>query len=198
MNDAKKIIKTDLIVLTGGPGAGKTAVLEMAKKTICEYVTILPEAASIIYGGGFLRLPSLSARTCAQSAIYHVQNELEKLVVSEQKWLLGLCDRGTLDGLAYWPLDEASFWEMNQGSIEKEYAKYKAIIHLRTPSDNFGYNHQNPMRTEDSHEARHIDDRIAHIWKNHPDYNVIDSSEDFLTKAQKTLDLIAKYRAMCS
>lgn len=197
MSHSNKLITTNLIVLTGGPGAGKTAVLEMAKKTICEHVAILPEAASIIYSGGFWRLPSVSARTCAQVAIYHVQKELEKMIVGEGKWLIGLCDRGTLDGLAYWPLEEEAFWEMNQSSLQKEYENYRAIIHLRTPTDKFGYNQQNPVRTESSIEARQIDDRIADIWKNHPDYNVIDSSEDFLTKAQIALGLISKYKGAC-
>lgn len=194
---SKKKLQTGLVVLTGGPGAGKTAILEMAKKTICEHVVVLPEAASIIYNGGFLRLPSVSARTCAQVAIYHVQKELEKLVIAENKWLIGLCDRGTLDGLAYWPLSKEAFWEMTQSSMQEEYSRYLAIIHLRTPSDKFGYNQQNPMRIENATEAREIDDRIAEIWKNHPDYNVIDSSEDFVTKAQKALGLIAKYKDSC-
>ena len=45
MNDATPFDSTKLIVLTGGPGAGKTAILEMAKKIIGEKSIILPEAA---------------------------------------------------------------------------------------------------------------------------------------------------------
>ena len=40
------------MVLTGGPGAGKTAVLEVVRRTFCEHVTVLPEAASILFMGG--------------------------------------------------------------------------------------------------------------------------------------------------
>ena len=43
------------IVLTGGPGAGKTAVLEMIRQSFFSHVTVLPEAASIKFGGGFPR-----------------------------------------------------------------------------------------------------------------------------------------------
>jgi predicted ATPase len=194
MGNRKNSIVTNLIVLTGGPGAGKTAILEMAKKTICDEVAFLPEAASIVYGGGFWRLPSLSAKTCAQTAIYHIQNEMEKMVVAEKKWHIGICDRGTLDGLAYWPLNEEAFWSMGQTSMQQEFTKYRAIIHLRTPSDNLGYNHQNPLRVENSLQASEIDNRIAEIWKHHPDYNVIENTEDFITKAQKAIDLIIKYK----
>ncbi len=40
------------IVLTGGPGAGKTAVLELVRQEFCAHVTVLPEAAGIVFGGG--------------------------------------------------------------------------------------------------------------------------------------------------
>jgi hypothetical protein len=184
--------------LTGGPGAGKTAILEMAKKTFSSDIAFLPEAASIIYGGGFWRLPSVSAKRCAQVAIYHVQRQMENLVIGENKWPIGLCDRGSLDGLAYWPQETETFWKMSQSSMEKEYANYKAIIHLKTPNDHTGYNHVNPLRIETAHEAKKIDNQIELIWKNHPDYNVIESSENFLVKAEKALELIAKYKAIYS
>ena len=68
-----------MIVLTGGPGAGKTAVLEMLRKEVCPHVAILPEAAGILFGGGFWRLPTDSARAAAQRAIFRVQRELETI-----------------------------------------------------------------------------------------------------------------------
>ena len=36
-----------LVVITGGPGAGKTAVLEVARTAFCQHVQVLPEAAGI-------------------------------------------------------------------------------------------------------------------------------------------------------
>ena len=45
------------IVLTGGPGAGKTAVLELVRQHFCEHVHVLSEAASVVFGGGFPRGP---------------------------------------------------------------------------------------------------------------------------------------------
>lgn len=62
------------IVLTGGPGAGKTAVLEMMRKTLCEHVVVVPESAGIVFGGGFPRgdgstsAPPASARSSSCSA----------------------------------------------------------------------------------------------------------------------------------
>ena len=181
-----------LIVITGGPGAGKTAVLEMAKKVLCQHVAILPEAASIVFGGGFWRLSSPSARLAAQKAIYHVQVEMENLVIGERKWHIGLCDRGTIDSLAYWPSDESSFWQMTGAQVKQEYEKYFAVIHLRSPTDLQGYNHKNPLRIETAIQANEIDEKIAKVWAEHPNYEVIGSNENFLTKAQLALQLIIK------
>ena len=114
----------ELIVLTGGPGAGKTAVLEAARKVLCQHVAILPEAASIVFGGGFWRLESQNAKKSSQRAIFHIQQEMESLVVGEKKWGIGLCDRGTLDGLAYWTDTEECFWSAFNTSREKEFSRY--------------------------------------------------------------------------
>ncbi len=44
-----------LVVLTGGPGAGKTAVLEVIRHAFCQHVAVLPESATVLFGGGFPR-----------------------------------------------------------------------------------------------------------------------------------------------
>lgn len=181
---------TKLIVITGGPGAGKTAVLEIIRKQLCEHVVILPESASIIFGGGFWRLDSPSARRAAQGAILHVQQQIENLVIGEKAWAVGLCDRGLLDGLAYWPGEESEFWAEARTTLAAEYRRYHAVIHLRTPTEALGYNHINPLRTETAAQARVIDDKIAKIWSGHPRYRTVESAHDFLTKAHKALRYI--------
>ncbi|MGE4130548.1 MAG: ATP-binding protein [Bdellovibrionales bacterium] len=188
---------TRLLVITGGPGAGKTAVLEMAKKVLCEHIAILPEAASIVFGGGFWRLESPSAKSAAQRAIYHVQSEMERLVVNENRWAIGLCDRGTLDGLAYWAEPESQFWAMTGETLEEQYARYSAVIHLRSPSADSGYNHQNPLRIETPDQAKIIDEKIFSIWSRHPKYKMIQSTSGFLEKAQMAIREIAQNLPEC-
>lgn len=68
------------IVLTGGPGAGKTAVLELVRQSFCEHMVVLHEAASVVFGGGFPRSDTASHRRAAQRAIFHIQRELEAAV----------------------------------------------------------------------------------------------------------------------
>ena len=168
------------MVVTGGPGAGKTAILEMARKHFCQHTAILPESASIVFGGGFWRLNTALAKMAAQRAIFHVQREMEELISSDGRWALGLCDRGTLDGLAYWPNREEEFWSHVGSGRASELVRYQAVIHLRTPTEALGYNYQNELRIETPEEARLIDERIAKVWSQHPRYIQIPSTEDFL------------------
>lgn len=188
---------TQLVVITGGPGAGKTAVLESIRKILCEHVTILPEAASILFSGGFLRLDSKSAIRAAQRAIYHVQTEMQTLICEEKKWAMGLCDRGTLDGLAYWTGDEADFFSDLNTDKEQEFKKYKAIIHLKSPTLKMGYNYQNPMRIESAELAAKIDRKIHEIWKGHPKYSCIESTNDFIDKIQEAAKRIQSFVPEC-
>ena len=99
-----------LIAVTGGPGAGKTAVLEIARRSLCAHVDVLPEAAGIVFGGGFPRRPTDPARRAAQRAIFHVQIELEQVLLDERRAAIGLCDRGTIDSVAYWPGPLDALW----------------------------------------------------------------------------------------
>jgi hypothetical protein len=188
---------TRLVVVTGGPGAGKTAVLEMAKKIFCEHVVVMPESASIVFGGGFWRIQTPTALTAAQRAIYHVQSEMENLVLNERRWSTALCDRGTLDGLAYWGDGDARFWEMTHGKIEDEYAKYSMVIHLRSPSQQQGYNHQNPLRIENAAQAHALDEKIFRLWSQHPKYVMIESTMSFLDKAHLAIQEIKKSLPDC-
>lgn len=180
------------VVLTGGPGAGKTAVLEMAKKRLIKDVAFLPESASLIFSGGFWRLPSLTAKMAAQRAIFHIQEEMERLVTEEAAWHFGLCDRGTVDGLAYWPSEEKLFWKDVESSKAREFEKYSAVIHMRTPDVNGGYNFQNALRIETAEQAQFIDRRIESIWLGHPNYIQIPNFPSFFDKAAAALNAIQK------
>ncbi|MBI2372671.1 MAG: ATP-binding protein [Deltaproteobacteria bacterium] len=177
-----------LVVLTGGPGAGKTASLEVIRRRFCEHVRVLPEAATIVFKGGFPRLPDPSARRAAQRAIYHVERELEAMVLEEKKAAIALCDRGTLDGAAYWPGPPHELFEGVGSSREAELSRYSTVIHLRVPTA--GYNHDNPVRIESLEEARGIDASIERAWEGHPRRFFVEESRDFLAKLNRVVELV--------
>ena len=145
------------VVLTGGPGAGKTAVLELIRLFFCEHVKTLPEAAGIVFGGRFPRSDSPPLRQAAQRAIYHIQRELESVAETENAAVV-LCDRGTVDCAAYWTGDSDLFSAVGT-TRAIELARYDTVIHLRTPNSPQAYNRNNPLRLESIDEAAAIDER---------------------------------------
>lgn len=185
------------IVLTGGPGAGKTAILETLKRELCKHIAVLPEAAGVVFGGGFLRRQTILARKAAQRAIYFVQRELETIIAEDASLAVVLCDRGTLDGLAYWPVNESLFWQELGTTREQELARYAAVIHLRVPNSENGYGHSNPLRIETGAEALEIDERIVAAWQGHPRRIVIESQSDFLIKVAEAAKAIIQEIPPC-
>lgn len=176
------------VVLTGGPGAGKTAVLELVRWSFCEHVRVLPESAGIVYGGGFPRTDDPDARRASQRAIFHVQRELEAVGAIGDPPLV-LCDRGTVDGGAYWPGPGNLYREVGT-TLAAELARYDAVIHLRVPRPSSGYDQRNPLRVENAHQAHLIDERIAGLWRDHPHRTEIEARPDFLSKAVEAIAIL--------
>lgn len=176
------------VVLTGGPGAGKTAVLELIRLFFCEHVATLPEAAGIVFGGRFPRSDRPPLRQAAQRAIFHVQRELETIADTGNAAVV-LCDRGTVDCAAYW-LGAGDLFSSVGTTREAELARYHAVIHLRTPTSERAYDRTNPLRIESLEQAAAIDANIAAQWSGHPRLFIVEPSEDFLVKAVKALALL--------
>jgi predicted ATPase len=177
------------IVITGGPGAGKTASLEMARRSLCEHVGFAPESATIVFGGGFPRETRERAECAAQRAIFHVQHELESLFDDRAALELVLCDRGTVDCAAYWPRAEADFYRELGTTHAAELARYAAVIHLRPPPDGDGYQRVG-LRIESAPEAARLDARIERCWRGHPRRFFIEHTHDFLAKVRSVLAIV--------
>lgn len=176
------------VVLTGGPGAGKTAVLELIRQSFCVHVRVLPEAAGIVFGGGFPRGQRGGLLQAAQRAIFYVQRELESAADSENPAVV-LCDRGTVDGSAYWP-GPGELWASVGTTLAEQLRRYHAVIHLRTPALGSGYNHQNPLRIESAAEALAVDEKIARAWEKHQRRFIVEASPDFLAKAARVIEIL--------
>ena len=183
------------IVLTGGPGAGKTAVLELVRQHFCEHVHVLREAAGIVFGGGFPRATEGDVLRAAQRAIFYVQRELEAAAEAVNPAIV-LCDRGTVDGAAYWPGPD-DLWSAVGTSLNDQLRRYDAVIHLRTPGQHDGYNHQNPLRLESAAQASLVDQRLIDVWAQHPRRFIVEPAPDFLAKAKRVLDILRAQLPEC-
>jgi predicted ATPase len=188
--------KPKLVVLTGGPGGGKTAVLEMARRYFCQHVVIAPEAASIVFGGGFPRSDLANSQRAAQRAIFHVQKALETVALENRKTAVMLCDRGTLDGLAYWPGSRQNFFEEFGIDFETELSRYSAVVHVEVPALAWGYE-KNRIRRESVSEAQEIDQRIARAWREHPRVMTVGAQAGFLDKLAYAIELLRGELPLC-
>jgi predicted ATPase len=172
------------VVVTGGPSGGKTTLIEALQKDIGNGLSVVPEAASLLYRGGFPRRPTFIGRRHAQMAICHVQRELEDMISSESPNQVIVCDRGSVDSVAYWPGDPQDLFASLRTTREQELARYDWVLHLDTADgEHFGNN--NPVRTETWKEALELNEMIKVAWQGHPKRIVIPHSADFLEKIAK-------------
>lgn len=177
------------VAITGGPSGGKTTLIEALKKELGQKCAVVPEAASILYRGGFPRYKEARAVIHAQKAIYATQRELENMICEVNPRPLIVCDRGSLDSVAYWPASEENFFTEIHSSRENELARYDWVIHLDTASID-SYDTTNPIRTETFQEAWDLNDKIKKAWAGHPRRVIITHSADFLSKMTTSLAVI--------
>jgi hypothetical protein len=164
--------------------------MEAARQIFAKEITILPEAASIVYSGGFPRYSTPHSVHAAQRAIAAVQTELESFAKNDKKAPVALCDRGIADGAAYWPEGASAFFASIGIPAGEIFARYSTVIHLRTPTAAMGYDNSNPMRTETAKEASDLDRRIERIWQGHPNRLVVPATETFTEKLEHVTALI--------
>lgn len=171
------------IVLTGGPGGGKTTAADLFRREIGERVVIVPEAATLLFSGGFPRVTEPSARRAAQSVIYHLQKNLEDVQSVRFPGRILLCDRGTVDGAAYWPDGPAGFFEAVGTTEAEQLARYDAVIFFESAAvGGIDIEGGNPMRIEGVEEAVHLDRRLHAIWSKHPRFVVVRHNPSFFKK----------------
>jgi hypothetical protein len=169
--------------------------LELAQQSFCHHLALVPEAASLLFRGGFPRGRNLDERAATQRAIFYVQRELESAKEAAGHPAALLCDRGTVDGAAYWPGPQP-LWSAVGTTRDAELQRYDAVIHLRVPGP-ADYNQDNAARIETAEEAAAIDLRIAEAWAGHPRRSVVDNAASFLDKAHQALDLIDRELPAC-
>lgn len=171
------------IVLTGGPGGGKTTAADLFRREIGERVVIVPEAATILFQGGFPRSREPHARRCAQTAIFHVQRHLEDVQAALFPGRTLLCDRGTVDGAVYWPGQPHDYFHAVGTTLDAELARYDAVIFFETAArGGESIEGGNPIRNESLAEAVTLDDKLRAIWSRHPRFILVPHNPSFFKK----------------
>lgn len=174
------------IVITGGPGAGKTVITRaLAQKHPQRFVAV-PEAATQVYrmlNTRWDRL-DLNGRHDAQRRMYRLQLEQEDRLAREHPGKVLLLDRGTIDGAAYWPEGPDDFWRDVHTTHQQELARYDAVIILETCAAIGLYDNDasNPVRFESSAAAIEAGERLAQLWADHPRVHYVNACREIAEK----------------
>ncbi len=185
--------KSYRIVLTGGPGGGKTTAADLYRREIGESIVIVPEAATLLYSGGFPRGGTNGVRRATQKAIYSVQRNLEDAQSANYQNRVLLCDRGTVDGAIYWPDDATKFFEAVDSTLEQELTRYDAVIFFETAAvGGISIEGGNPTRIESNKEALELDQKLKALWSQHPNFVFIPHEDSFIKKITHGLKELTK------
>ena len=203
IQNKKKDINLNKIVLTGGPCAGKTTALNWINNYFSERgytVLTVPETATELISNGVT--PWRCGVCDYQMFQVKLQKTKEKIFeeaahkIDKDKILI-VCDRGMMDNKAY--MKNVEFKKvLNEFKTNetKERDSYDAVFHLVTAAkgkENYYTLDNNKARTEGLEEARKLDDRIISAWTGHPHFRVIDNSTEFEEKLQRLIKEIAVF-----
>lgn len=183
---------TRRIVITGGPAAGKTHVIRDLEPLLHGRADLIPETATLLYGGGMPRPASVADAKHVQHAIFAVQRAMEEVRATARRHAFQVCDRGCLDGAAYWPGGLDDFLATFGSSHAAELARYHAVVFLESSACSpAGYrNDGNETRTEGADEARGIDQRLRSIWNAHPRFHLVPARPTLHEKRSEALGVL--------
>ena len=160
------------IVLTGGPGAGKTIIASWLASENPERFAAIPEAATQVYQRYNTRWDLLddTARRNIQREIFLLQRQQEDTVPLSGDSRVFLLDRGSIDGSVYWPDGPEDYWRELLTSELAELERYDAVIWLQTCAVIGLYDgaESNACRGEASEQAVLTGQKLARAWFRHP------------------------------
>ncbi|MEM1012141.1 MAG: AAA family ATPase [Planctomycetota bacterium] len=180
------------IVLTGGPGAGKsTAVRRLVEDDAFANwrrdlggVAAVTESATEVYGRRGLRWDRIDEETRrdVQREIYRRQLQAEAEAPTDVGVVL--LDRGTIDGSAYWPDGPEAYWRDVGSAPEVEAKRYDAVLLLQSSAAVGAYDGEstNAVRFESAAGALESDQTLHRLWSVHPRLIPVAATLDFESK----------------
>jgi predicted ATPase len=195
MDDERGVCVSIRIVLTGGPGAGKTVISRRIAAEHPERFVLVPEAATQVYDALQTRWDKLDVegRRDVQRKIYRLQVDQEDRTAAANPDKILLLDRGTIDGAAYWPEGPADYWRDVQSTLEKELKRYDAVILLESSAALGLYDgdSSNFCRFEDAQGAIESGKLLLKLWGSHPNLKHVRAYTNLEEKIATVMDALA-------
>jgi len=188
------------IVLTGGPGSGKTSVLEKINQVYSSEgykVIIVPETATELMNNGITFKDGSMSLVDFQELVMRLQLAKEEVVdrtielMSNEKVIV-VYDRGTIDNTAY--INKNEFEEIltrlnNVKSFTDLLNKYDLVINLVGRED-FYTTQNNKARSESSSEALKLGDATLKCWLGHKTIKIVMPKDTVDEKISEVLNII--------
>jgi predicted ATPase len=191
------------IVLTGGPCAGKTTCLRSIRAQFGAAIAAVPEAATLLLDSGFPPPNHERIRACQDEWIYSFQGAILSLQQTlEETWerlarrcqaRLLVCDRGLLDGAAYWPGGRQAFLRHFGLARDECFARYHSVLHLQSLAEAHPHLYgprDNASRYESVEEAVGVERAVRAAWEGHPGLLVLAAEAEPQAKIARVLDQI--------
>jgi len=184
------------IAVVGGPCSGKTDIITMLAKMFVGQLLVVPEVSEALLRtvmpvpGKHLECSPVWQRH-HQRAICAVQQ------AAEEAWALAaegtgmrvlLCDRGILDGAAYWPGGAMPFCDEFDLDYQAVLDRYSMVIHL----ESIGVSHPDlferlranngSSRFETLEESQRLEAAVRQAWDDHPNRHIVQGTEDIAAK----------------
>ena len=188
------------IVLTGGPGSGKTTVIESIKKNFGgKYkIIVVDETASYLINMGIRPFGDNAISLIDfQELVLRTQMSKELVVDKAINYLpddniIIIYDRGLLDNCAYISKDE--FQEVLD-RLETKYTtnefldRYDLILNLVSRKD-FYTTENNAARSEDLEQALRLGKKTLEAWLGHKNLKIVPPKDDINDKIKEVLNYI--------
>lgn len=189
------------IVLTGGPCAGKTKILEYLRKELGDagyYVLVVSETASEYIKNNVLPNDDREHTLMFQDIILYTQYVKEQLTEKYADFIKGkndvviLYDRAIMDSRAYFPQSDYDALLRKYDINEMEMIdKYDLVIDLiSTATLKKECYRLDDIRSEDIEKASRIDKLTSVAWLLHRNLKVIKPTDTLEEKAIKVLNYI--------
>lgn len=193
---------TPMIVITGGPCAGRSTLLSRSKRVLIEHgyqVFVLPEVVSELGLSGFTSTVTellgfqREAVSCQLERERRFQSLVRHSLVAKK---VMLCDRGVPDLQVYMGSD--AYKRMLQSftyTRDEIFGHYALVVHLvsasvgseswYTPGDIFG-------RLCGADDAKAFDDMVLGAWLGHPRHIVVGNTVGFEEKMRRAFKAICR------
>lgn len=179
------------IVLSGGPGGGKSTALNRLSVELSNLgykVYKVVESATEVLSEGFDRSKPVYEFQKA-IALKQLENEKKAEKSAKEEKAVILCDRGMMDCRVY--LDNSDFdkikTELNLSDIDLR-DRYDAVFHLDSTSTDKKIQYKNgEIRIESREEAEKINERSLKAWCGNPHYRFIPVRDSFDEKFELLL-----------